>query len=156
MSSKGHQMQINIREIEEKDFSALAALFQDFASFQKMSEHMTNSIEQMSGEQEFLNGFVTTNESGEIIGYATWFYAYFTWVGKSMYMDDLYVQPDYRGQGVGTQLIHKVIENAKAENCKRLRWQVSAWNKPAIGFYESLGAKVDDVESNCDLVLNDI
>jgi len=69
-----------------------------------------------------------------------------------LYMDDLYVRPDFRGAGVGTKLINEVIAFAKAENCKKLRWQVSEWNQPAIDFYKSLGANVDAVESNCDLV----
>ena len=59
----------------------------------------------------------------------TYFYAYYTWSGKSMYMDDLYVRADSRGQGVGSKLINRVIEQAKADKCKRLRWQVSEWNK---------------------------
>jgi len=49
-------------------------------------------------------------------------------------------------------LINEVIAFAKTENCKKLRWQVSEWNQPAIDFYKSLGATVDAVESNCDLI----
>jgi ribosomal protein S18 acetylase RimI-like enzyme len=69
-------------------------------------------------------------------------------------MDDLYVKNSFRGMGIGTQLINKVIDYAKASKCKRLRWQVSEWNRPAIAFYKSLGATVNGVESNCDLNLN--
>jgi len=68
-------------------------------------------------------------------------------------MDDLYVKPDYRGNGVGIMLIKKVIDFAKAEKCKKLRWQVSEWNQPAFDFYKSLGATVDSIESNCDLII---
>ncbi len=146
-------MNITLREIEEKDFAKLLALFREFASFQKMPEKMINSTEQMEKEKKYLQGFVALNASGEIVGYATWFYAYFTWVGKSMYMDDLYVTPDYRGKGIGTRLINKIIQHAMTTSCQRVRWQVSKWNAPAIRFYQSLGAIVDHVESNCDLVL---
>ena len=144
-------MQINIREIEEKDYTSLVTLFHEFAAFQKMPEKMINSVEQMQMEKEYLNGYVAHTETHEIVGYLTWFYVYFTWVGKSMYMDDLYVKQTHRGNGIGTLLINKLIGYAREMNCNRLRWQVSEWNKPAIGFYESLGAKVDGTESNCDL-----
>jgi len=145
-------MTVTIRPIEERDYATLILLFQEFAHFEKLPEKMTNSVEQMLAEKEFLTGLVALNPENEILGYVTYFFGYYTWIGKSLYMDDLYVRPDFRGAGVGTKLINEVIAFAKAENCKKLRWQVSEWNQPAIDFYKSLGANVDAVESNCDLV----
>lgn len=145
-------MTVTIRKIEERDFFVLISLFKEFALFEKLPEKMTNSVEQMLREKEYLTGFVAVNDADEILGYATYFFGYYTWIGKSLYMDDLYVRPAFRGAGVGTKLINEVIAFAKAENCKKLRWQVSEWNQPAIDFYKSLGANVDAVESNCDLV----
>ena len=130
----------------------LINLFKEFALFEKLPDKMINSVEQMLLEKEYLTGFVAVNSENKIVGYVTYFFGYYTWIGKSLYMDDLYVQTDSRGSGVGTKLINEVIEFAKAENCKKLRWQVSEWNQPAIDFYKSLGANVDAVESNCDLV----
>ena len=145
-------MTVTIRKIEESDYLVLISLFKEFALFEKLPEKMTNSVEQMLREKEYLTGFVAVNDADEIVGYATYFFGYYTWIGKSLYMDDLYVRPDFRCAGVGTKLINEVIAFAKAENCKKLRWQVSEWNQPAIDFYKSLGANVDAVESNCDLV----
>ncbi len=145
-------MTVTIRKIEEYDFPVLIFLFKEFALFEKLPGKMTNSVEQMMKEKEYLTGFVAVNAADEILGYVTYFFGYYTWIGKSLYMDDLYVRPDFRGAGVGTKLINEVIAFAKAENCKKLRWQVSEWNQPAIDFYKSLGANVDAVESNCDLV----
>ncbi len=141
---------MKIRPIERVDYKNMISMFKEFATFQKMSDKMINSVEQMNEESELVNGFVIENESGKLVGYATYFYAYFTWIGKSMYMDDLYINPDYRKQGYGKKLIESVINKAKEENCKKVHWQVSGWNKNAIDFYEKLGAKVDSVESNCD------
>jgi len=141
-----------IRQITESDFPVLISLFREFALFEKLPDKMTNSVEQMLVERDYLTGFVAVNSEGEILGYATYFFGYYTWIGKSLYMDDLYVRPDFRGTGIGTKLINEVIAFAKAENCKKLRWQVSEWNQPAIDFYKSLGANVDAVESNCDLL----
>jgi len=145
-------MTVTIRKIEESDYLVLISLFKEFALFEKLPEKMTNSVEQILREKEYLTGFVAVNDVDEIVGYATYFFGYYTWIGKSLYMDDLYVRPNFRGAGVGTKLINEVITFAKAENCKKLRWQVSEWNQPAIDFYKSLGANVDAVESNCDLV----
>ena len=145
-------MTVTIRKIEQRDFPVLISLFKEFALFEKLPEKMTNSVEQMLSEKEYLTGLVAVNPADEILGYATYFFAYYTWIGKSLYMDDLYVRPNFRGSGVGTMLINGIIAFAKVENCRKLRWQVSEWNQPAIDFYKSLGATVDAVESNCDLV----
>jgi GNAT superfamily N-acetyltransferase len=147
-------MNISLRKIGETDFADLIALFHEFASFEKHPEKMTNSVAQMSMEKAHIKGFVAVTESNEIIGYATCFFAYFTWIGKSMYMDDLYVKTEFRGLGIGTKLINSVIDLAKTEHCKKLRWQVCEWNHPGIDFYKSLGAEISPIESNCDLILN--
>lgn len=152
-NSETKKMTLIIRKIEEKDYVMLILLFQEFALFEKLPEKMSNSVEQMFAEKAYLTGFVAVNDQNQIVGYLTYFFAYYTWTGKSLYMDDLYVRPEFRGMSVGTKLINEVIAFAKAENCKKLRWQVSEWNQSAIDFYESLGANVDAVESNCDLAL---
>lgn len=146
-------MTYQIREIQEKDFQALIQLFSEFALFEKLPEKMTNTVESMLEEKDLVKGFVVTNEKEEIIAYVTCFLAYYTWTGKSMYLEDLYVKQAYRAKGIGTQLINKVISLAKSEKCKKLKWQVSEWNQPAIDFYKSIGAEISSTESNCDLIL---
>jgi GNAT superfamily N-acetyltransferase len=141
---------MKIREIQKSDYTHLIAMFKEFATFQKMPDKMTNSVERMNRESDLIHGFVIENDSGELVGYATCFYAYFTWVGKSLYMDDLYVKPEYRKKGLGKKLIESVIEKAKKDHCKKVHWQVSKWNQNAIDFYKILGAEIDDTESNCD------
>ena len=146
------QNMVTIKNIEENDFEELVALFLEFATFQNQPEKMKNSLEKMISEKDFLHGFTARDEDDKIIGYATFFFAYYTWVGKSLYMDDLYIKEQYRGKGIGTLLINTVIKHAEKEKCDRLRWQVSEWNKPAISFYKSLGAKIDETEKNCDII----
>jgi len=108
----------------------------------------------MIEEKEFFHCFVAETSDKQIIGYATYFFGYYTWIGKSVYMDDLYVKPEYRASGTGTRLISMVIETAKSSRCHKLRWQVSDWNIPAIGFYKSIGAVIDSTEHNCDLIFD--
>ena len=146
-------MNITIRPATEDDFGAILELFKEFAHFENLDERMTNSVERMNAEKEYFNCFVAVNNQDEIVGYATYFFSYFTWTGKSLYMDDLYVKESNRGTGIGTLLINKVISFANENGCHKLRWQVSDWNAPAIGFYKSLGAVIDAQERNCDLDL---
>jgi GNAT superfamily N-acetyltransferase len=147
-------MEVRIRAVEETDFLQIVSLFKEFATFEKMPEQMTNSVERMSKEKDFFHCFVAETKDKKIIGYATYFFCYYTWIGKSLYMDDLYVKPEYRANGIGTKLINKVIQFAKDSECNKLRWQVSDWNKPAIDFYTHIGAKIDSNEHNCDLIFD--
>lgn len=146
-------MSIEIRKVLESDFAQLLALFQEFAEFQKTPERMTNTLAQMQQEKDFFHAFVAVNEQDKLVGYGTWFFTYHTWVGKSLYMDDLYVSPDYRGTGLGQRLFDNVLEVAKAGFCNRMRWLVSDWNINAQEFYKKIGATLDHTEMHCELVI---
>jgi GNAT superfamily N-acetyltransferase len=80
---------------------------------------------------------------GAPAGFAFYFYNYSTWQGRpGLYLEDLFVHPEFRGKGIGKALLLHLARIAVDENCGRFQWQVLDWNKPAIDFYESLGAKV--------------
>ncbi|KAJ1495189.1 histone acetyltransferase [Baffinella frigidus] len=78
---------------------------------------------------------------GAVVGFALYFHNYSTWEGLGIYLEDLYVKKDFRGRGIGTQLIRGVAKVAEQRGCARLQWQVIDFNKPAIKYYESLGAR---------------
>ncbi|MFA6072428.1 MAG: GNAT family N-acetyltransferase [Janthinobacterium sp.] len=145
--------EITIREASDADFPALVSLFLEFATYENLPHKMVNSVERMKEEKDYFNGFVAVTPDDGIAGYATFFFTYYTFTGKAMYMDDLYISPEYRGKGLGTLLINRVIDKAKETRCNKLRWQVSNWNHTAIGFYRQLGAEIDEVERNCNLDL---
>ena len=146
-------MDIVIRKATEEDIPAIFGLIQELARFEDGLENVRNSIEQMKAEQEYFNCYVA-EKSGEVVGMALYFFAYFTWVGKSLYLDDLYVKQAYRGQNIGSRLMAKMKEVARQENCKRLRLQVLHWNSNAIEFYEKSGFYVDKDWYNCDISLS--
>ena len=74
-------------------------------------------------------------------GFAFFFYTYSTWIGKpGIYLEDLFVHPEFRGKGIGKALLVHLAQIAVRENCYGMRWQVLDWNTPSIEFYESLGA----------------
>lgn len=147
-------MNITIRKATEQDFETIIALQKAFAVFQKTPEKMEITFEQMKAEQHLFQCFVAETETKEIIGLATFFYTYYSWTGKAIYLDDLYVTDDYRKHGDGKKLLDAVINLAKETECKKVRWQVSRWNDNAIAFYNSIGAVTDDTEINCDYVIN--
>ena len=146
-------MPVKIRPAIPTDFPALLQLIHEFALFQQTPEKVTISVEQMTADAALFSCLLAETEQQEIVGFASFFFAYYSWSGKAIYLDDLYVIPSYRKQAIGKQLLDAVILFAKQNNCIKLRWQVSNWNKNAIGFYQSIGAVVDDVEINCDLLL---
>jgi GNAT superfamily N-acetyltransferase len=143
-------MNFTIRPTAEKDFPAILSLIKELALFEKAPEKVTNSVEQMIQEKHLFGSYVAETESGEIIGMSVYFFAYYTWVGKSLYLDDIYVKEEYRRHKIGTALLKKVFEVARAENCNRVRWQVLDWNKNAIEMYKKAGATIDDEWLNCD------
>jgi len=107
----------------------------------------------MLENKDLFQCLVAMKEDAQLIGFASFFMAYYSWSGKALYLDDLYVKKEFRGHQIGTQLLDRLIDYANAEQCKKVHWQVSNWNKEAIEFYKKMGAKVDDTEINCDLYL---
>jgi diamine N-acetyltransferase len=140
------------RIANENDFESIHALNQQFSHFIKTPQKFKMTVEQMKTEQELFKILVVESVSDGIIGFASTFIAWYSWVGKSLYLDDLYILEKYRNSGLGTRLIEEVFQLAKNEGCKKVRWQVSKWNEHAIEFYKRKGAVIDDVEINCDLV----
>lgn len=146
-------MNFIIREIEDSDLDDLLVLFQEFADFQNSSEKMKNTSEDLKKDKDLFSGLIVKDEEGNLAAYIIYFFFYSTWSGKMLYIEDIYVRKQYQNKGIGSRLIRRAIDVAKAEGCKKLRWQVSNWNTNAIGFYESLGAEIDNVEMNCNLTL---
>lgn len=142
---------MNIRKASTHDFPAILSLIQEFAVFQNTPEKVTITLPQMQAEASFFQCFIAETDAKEIIGFASFFFAYYSWSGKAVYLDDLYVTAPYRKQGIGKQLLGAVIQLAKDTQCKKVRWQVSKWNHHAIAFYTQMGAVVDEVEINCEV-----
>lgn len=143
-------MTIKIRKANDNDLPAIFGLIKELAEFEKGLDKVTNSIQQMQAEKDFFQCYVAEKDN-EVVGMALYYFVYYTWVGKSLYLEDLIVKEAYRGQNIGTMLMEKMMEVAREENCKRFRLQVLHWNEPAISFYEKNGFTVDRDWYNCDI-----
>ena len=142
-------MEFTIRSAAEEDFPAILSLIKELAEYERAPGKVTNSVEQMKEEKELFRCFVAETVDGDIVGMALYFLAYFTWVGKSLYLEDIYVKEPFRQHRIGSALLRKVFEVARAERCRRVRWQVLDWNEPAIAFYRKCGADLDGEWINC-------
>ena len=134
----------NIRNAEERDVNSIYRLVLLLAEYEKMSDLVTGSEEDMY-KLLFESGVghcLVAEENGEIIGIALWFYNLSTFkCRKGIYLEDLFVLPEKRGSGVGTALLKALCKLAKDENCGRLEWSCLDWNTPSLKFYGSLGAE---------------
>jgi GNAT superfamily N-acetyltransferase len=141
---------LNIRPATPADVSQILAFIRDLATYEREPDavHATEADLLRDGfgpEKRFNCLIAELKESGETIpaGFALYFHNYSTWRGHAgIHIEDLYVNPEHRGKGIGKALLTKVAAIAVAEGCTRLQWDVLEWNTPAIGFYEQMGAKM--------------
>jgi GNAT superfamily N-acetyltransferase len=135
-----------LRDATRDDVPAIRRLIRALADYEKepQSAVVTEAdlLRDGFGERELFR-VVLAEWEGEVAGFAFYFFNYSTWQGRpGLYLEDLFVQPSHRGRGIGKALLVHLAGIALRENCGRFVWQVLDWNEPAIGFYQSLGARV--------------
>ena len=133
-----------IRFANEQDVALILDFIKDLAEYEKMSD-MVVADEDLLREWIFEKKkaeVIFALEGGKEVGFALFFHNFSTFLGRSgIYLEDLYVKPDYRGHGHGKALIKKLAAIACERGCGRLEWSCLDWNKPSIDFYLSLGAQ---------------
>lgn len=135
---------LTIRKAEKKDIPIILQLIKELAEYEKLL-HQVITIEEdltkvLFDENSFVNVLLAEYD-GEIAGQALFFYNFSTFIGKpGLYLEDLYVKPEFRSKGIGKALLLEVIKTAKERDCGRVEWVVLDWNKPAIDFYKGIGA----------------
>lgn len=137
-------MSISIRAATPFDAQNLYRMIRELAIYEK--EEASVKVTEADLEQQLRQprppfGCFIAESDGEACGFALYFYAYSTWEGtQTLYLEDLYVNPDYRGGGIGIALMQRLARLALEQECKRFEWSVLNWNESAINFYEQLGA----------------
>ena len=136
-----------IRKATPEDTPVIFDLIKKLAVYEKMESEVITSVEELK-ENIFTHQFskvLIAEENEKPVGFALYFYNFSTFVGKpGLYLEDLFVETEYRGKGYGKKLFVELAKIAKAENCGRMEWSVLNWNTPAIDFYKSLQAKPMD------------
>lgn len=136
-------MEFNIRDVKQEDLVSVLELIQELADFEKASDEVKVTIEELSSDfQNNLFNCLVAEGNGEIVGIALFYNRYSTWKGKTIHLEDLIVTQRYRGKGVGKGLLDAIVAKAKSEKLRRVEWNVLDWNTPAIEFYKNVGANV--------------
>ena len=127
----------------------------------KLAEYEKLSHEVVADEDTLRESLFSANPTAEVllayvgdnpVGFAVYFRNFSTFLGRSgMYLEDLFVEPAYRGRGIGKTILAHVAKVAKERGCQRLNWAVLNWNRPAIEFYRGLGAVLLDDWTVCRL-----
>lgn len=139
------QKKLVIRKAEESDIPAIIQMINELAEFEKLL-HLVKTTKAdlkkvLFSENKFVEVLLAEYE-GKIAGQALFFKNFSTFIGKpGIYLEDLYVKPEFRSKGIGKALLKKIIGLAKEREYGRVEWCVIDWNKPAIDFYNSIGAK---------------
>ena len=134
---------INFRYAERKDVALILQFIKELAEYEHMSDEVVAT-------EELLNEWIFENKKAEVIfavedgreaGFALFFHNFSTFLGRSgIYLEDLFVLPEYRGKGYGKALLKELARIAIERECGRLEWCCLDWNQPSIDFYLSLGA----------------
>jgi GNAT superfamily N-acetyltransferase len=137
-------MNCSIRPAVIADVSAIFELICALAAYEKLTHLLTGDSQALAdhlfGEKPYIEALVAEVEE-KIVGFALFFPNYSTFLTKpGIYLEDIFVLPDYRGQGIGKSLLIAVAKIAVSRDAGRLEWSVLDWNQPAIDFYEKMGA----------------
>lgn len=139
-------LNVIVREALRGDIPSILGLIKELAEFEKAPHLVTNTetqlLEDGFGLNPFYKAFVAEVD-GKVVAFALSYIRYSTWRGKVIYLEDLYVQPEFRSFGIGHKLMEAKLEYAKSINIKHLMLQVLDWNAPAIRFYKTFQAQLD-------------
>ncbi len=147
-------MNIAIRKAVKEDCAVMMQLINELALYEKAPEEVTvkfeHFVESGFGDNPVWWAFVAEVDK-VVVGFALYYIRYSTWKGQRMYLEDLITTESMRGKGIGSLLLDKLIEEARAKKFTGMMWQVLEWNEPAINFYKKYNAKMDGEWINCGL-----
>ncbi len=126
------------------DVGQILAFIRALAAFERAPDAVTATEESLLHDGFGPNPFyhcLIAEQDGRPAGFAFFFSNYSTWLGRpGIYLEDLFVQPEFRGLGIGKALLRRVAAIAVEQGCRRMQWEVLDWNAPAIEFYRAMGA----------------
>ena len=141
-------MSVKTRTATQSDLPIILQYIHDLAKYEKAPDEVELSLDDLKDSLFGPNPQVfclISEQDNETTGFAVWHLNYSTWLGKhGIYLEDLYVDPKFRGQGHGKALLQKLAQICIEKGYKRLQWWVLDWNESAIDFYKSIGAQPMD------------
>lgn len=135
---------LSFRKAERKDTALILQFIKELADYE-------NILDQVVADEELMETWIFDKEKAEVlfaledgveVGFALFFHNFSTFLGRAgIYLEDLYVRPEYRGKGYGKAILKKLAAMAVERGCGRLEWVCLDWNQPSIDFYLSFGAE---------------
>lgn len=134
-----------LRPARESDLDTIISLVHALAEYEREPEavHLERETfrQHLFGPRPFAEVILAATDDGEVVGFALFFHNFSTWEGSpGIWLEDLFVRPEYRGSGHGKALLVELARIAVERGCKRFEWSVLDWNEPSIAFYKALGA----------------
>jgi len=139
---------VHIRTAARADIPLILELIRALAEYEKLADMCVATVEKLDaslfGQRPYAEAIIGEWD-GAPAGFALYFHNYSTFLAQpGIYLEDLFVKPEFRGNGIGKALLIRLAQIAEERGCGRVEWSVLDWNEPSIGFYKKLGARALD------------
>ena len=137
---------LSIRRATRRDAPTILRLIRGLAEYERLAHQMEATVARIRrhgfGRRRYFETLICRR--GKVpVGFALYYFTYSTFLGRpTLYLEDLFVRPEERGNGAGKALLRALAKTAVQRGCGRMEWTVLDWNTPSIRFYEKLGAKL--------------
>jgi GNAT superfamily N-acetyltransferase len=153
-------MTTTIRKAQRADVPLILELIRGLAIYEREPDAVKTTeadlLRDGFGPEPYFHCLIAEHD-GHPAAFALYFFNYSTWLGRpGLYLEDLFVQPEFRGLGIGKALLAQVAAIAIEKDCPRLQWEVLDWNTPAVDFYRALGADFLDEWRNVRMTADSI
>ncbi len=139
-------MKVSLRKATKSDLPAVVDLIKELAEFEKALPEVTITLKELE-EDGFganpLYWIILAENENKIVGMSFYYIRYSTWTGRNLYLEDIIVKEEFRGNNIGKLLFEATISEAKKMKVRQMMWQVLDWNEPAIRFYKKFNAELD-------------
>jgi GNAT superfamily N-acetyltransferase len=142
----GGMIMFEVREAKLDDAKTLVSMIRELAAYEKLEEVcFVDEVKMREALSSRTANALIAEIDGIAIGYAVYYFTFSTFTGMpSLYLEDLYVKPDSRSQGIGKSFFNRIANIATLKNCQRIDFTCLKWNTNSLKYYQSLGASVMD------------
>lgn len=139
-----NDQQIELRPAEESDLENIFTLVKALAEYERAPDEVTAHLKDYRENFKTVFDAFVAYDGARCVGMALYYWNFSTWKGKMLYLEDFFVEPEYRRCGLGKLLFEAVVEKGRSEGAALMKWQVLDWNQLAIDFYKKYNVVLED------------